>query len=69
MITGSYLGEIRARCEGVRDLVIEIADGSDGRAKVLARRGASVVEGILVPGAALAGVVDAIDEGSAAAHA
>lgn len=44
MITGSYLGEIRARCEGVRDLVIEIADGSDGRAKVLARRGASVVE-------------------------
>lgn len=44
MITGSHLGEIRARWEGVRHLAIEIADGSDGHAKVLARRGASVAE-------------------------
>lgn len=41
MISEPYLDEIRARWEAVRDLAIEIASGSDGHAKVLARLGAS----------------------------
>jgi hypothetical protein len=44
VISGPYLDGIRARWEAVRDIAIEIASGSDGHAKVLARHGASQVE-------------------------
>ena len=44
MIREPYLGEIRARCEAVRDLAIEVASGSDGHARILMRHGASNVE-------------------------
>jgi hypothetical protein len=36
MLSESYLDEIRARCEAVRDIAIEIAGGPDGHAKLLA---------------------------------
>lgn len=44
MLSGPYLDGIRARWEAVRDMAIEIATGSDGHARVLARHGASQVE-------------------------
>jgi hypothetical protein len=44
MISGLYLDGIRARWEAVRDIAIEIASGSDGHAKVLARHSASQAE-------------------------
>jgi hypothetical protein len=44
MISEQYLDEVRARWEAVRDIAIEIADGSDGHAKILTRHGARQVE-------------------------
>jgi hypothetical protein len=44
MLSRAYLDAIRTRRESVRDLAIEIATGSDGHARILARQGASQVE-------------------------
>lgn len=44
MISGPYLGEIRARWEAVRDVAIEIVTDPDGHARILARNGASQAE-------------------------